>query len=401
MLMIAGRPAWNAQTGGGIRITQIAHGLSKQYDLTFLTHALPGNTKQTQNQSDAFDGQLVILPLQYQRHKQVVGLLSHRPYACEVFWSSAMYRTVKQHIEKQHFDLIYCHGLETLQFVPKECSIPIILDQQNVERQYWQSRIDAVHGVERVATIWNLLKTIRYEQSQLRRISAYVSVCESDRKITQTFTISDVKHFLVAPNGVDVTYFTPQTYIRDKPSNTCNLVFLGSMHMFFNVEAAERLCYNILPLVRQQLPGVTFRATIIGQKPEPKVYRIAEQDPLVTITGTVPDVRPHLQAGDIFVAPLNYGAGTKLKVVAAMASKLPVVGSIIALEGLDGVVGEHYLQAESDQSFADAICDLVVHPQKRETLGRNGWQLVDQRFRWRTICEDLATELSRTFLEAS
>lgn len=66
----------------------------------------------------------------------------------------------------------------------------------------------------------------------------------------------------------------------------------------------------------------------------------------------VPDVLPYFRKADILVVPLRYGAGTRGKILEAMAHGLPVVTTTKGCEGIAAENGEHLLIADTPSSLA-------------------------------------------------
>jgi len=56
----------------------------------------------------------------------------------------------------------------------------------------------------------------------------------------------------------------------------------------------------------------------VGRNPTTQVERLAEAEG-VELVGGVPSVVPYYDEASVVVAPLQYGGGTKLKVLEAMA----------------------------------------------------------------------------------
>jgi len=188
----------------------------------------------------------------------------------------------------------------------------------------------------------------------------------------------------VLPNGVALDYFTPSV----EPRQPDTLVFTGKMSYHANITAALYLVEEIMPIVWAQRPQV--RVWIVGKDPPRQLQSCtAENDPRITVTGTVPDIRPYLRQATVSVVPLVYGAGSQFKVLEAMACGTPVVATPQAVSALDVVNGEHALVAEGPQAFAAAVLRLLDDAALRQALGQAGRRYVEQHHDWREIVERL------------
>src|SRR5205807_2428662 len=123
----------------------------------------------------------------------------------------------------------------------------------------------------------------------------------------------------VIPNGVDMEHFQPDAE-RQPPS----LVFSGKMSYHANVTAVLYFVREILPRVRAVEPHVRLR--IVGSNPPPEIRRLAT-DPLITVTGYVPDVQEAVRGAAVAVCPVTVKVGIQNKVLEAMAMGLPVVST--------------------------------------------------------------------------
>ena len=84
---------------------------------------------------------------------------------------------------------------------------------------------------------------------------------------------------------------------------------------------------------------------------------------------------------DIFVAPLDFGAGVKIKVLQAMAYGCPTITTRIGAEGIaHGRCG--LLIHDNNREIADAVVRLADNPQAREDLARQSRQYAESRFSW-------------------
>jgi glycosyltransferase involved in cell wall biosynthesis len=166
------------------------------------------------------------------------------------------------------------------------------------------------------------------------------------------------------------------------------IVCLGSFEHPPNVDALRYLCGEILPLVDPRVLA-KHPVWIVGNKLSDAMREFAAGLDDVHMVGWVPSVRPYLDQARVSVVPLRYGAGTKRKLVQALAGGTPTVSSTIGVEGLNLRHGEHVLIADDPASFASALTELLKDSKLWSELAHNGLErvretngrdLVKQRF---------------------
>jgi glycosyltransferase involved in cell wall biosynthesis len=193
-------------------------------------------------------------------------------------------------------------------------------------------------------------------------------------------------------NGVDTTCFSPDKKVAADSSK--NLVFVGSMDYYPNVEAVISFSSKVWPLIREQVPGARF--TIVGANPTNGVRKLAE-NPGITVTGTVPDVRPYYQDALAAVVPLRTGGGTRLKILEAMASGVPVISTPFGAEGLEvtGDIDILFADSVDASSWVRHVRNLSEMSGLRASLVCTALKLVKNRYDW----EILGRKLNRTYRE--
>ena len=146
------------------------------------------------------------------------------------------------------------------------------------------------------------------------------------------------------------------------------LVFIGGFRHPPNTDAVLWYANEILPLVRELLPGVT--TTIVGAEPPATIRALATDD--LVVTGYVPDVAPWFTGCRVSIAPLRYGAGVKGKVNLAMSYGLPVVATTASVEGMSLSPGDDVLVADDAPAFAVAIARVYRDQGLWERLAAGG-----------------------------
>ena len=167
----------------------------------------------------------------------------------------------------------------------------------------------------------------------------------------------------VIPNTIDVARYARYHSIAPSPAT---FGFVGILYYDPNVTAVARLTRRILPLVRTRRPDA--RLVVIGRRPLPTVRSMVEAAPGATLRPDVDDATEEIAAAGILVAPLESGTGTRLKLLEAAASRVPIITTPTGLDGLTFVPGTDVLVAEDDQGFADAILRVWDEPGLRERL---------------------------------
>lgn len=169
-----------------------------------------------------------------------------------------------------------------------------------------------------------------------------------------------------------------------------DIVFIGGYQHTPNVDAVQYFVKNVMPLLREQLPGVHFYA--VGSKPPVEIQALVSED--VIITGFVKDLNPLLDKMRVSVAPLRYGAGIKGKIGTAMAVGLPVVATHLAAEGMSLTERENILIADGADEIAKAIVEVYHDETLWNQLSSNGFTFAQKAWgadaAWSILADILA-----------
>ena len=154
------------------------------------------------------------------------------------------------------------------------------------------------------------------------------------------------------------------------------LVFIGGFRHPPNTDAIIWYATEVLPLVRERLPGV--KTYVVGGDVPLTLKGLAADD--LVFTGYVPDVAPYLTGCRLSISPLRYGAGVKGKVNHAMSYGLPVVATSPSIEGMHLTPGSDILIGDTPEAFADAVARVYNDRQLWHTLAKGGQENIGTHF---------------------
>jgi glycosyltransferase involved in cell wall biosynthesis len=90
----------------------------------------------------------------------------------------------------------------------------------------------------------------------------------------------------------------------------------------------------------------------------------------ISIQGFLPDLTSFYRDAAVFVAPLRYGSGIKIKVLDAISRGIPVVLTSIANEGLSLNEEDGVFVADEAEEFAEKVLMLLLNPELRIRQGQ-------------------------------
>lgn len=365
ILYVCHRFPFPPKRGGKIRPFNMIRHLAKDHDVTVASIARSDEEAKEgaglAKYCARYEMGRVRNPIQVMR--MVARLPTPSPSSMGYFYSPHVARRVRELLAGERFDLIIVHCSSVAQYVEGARGVPKILDFGDMDSQKW---LEYAHYKPFPLSLGYWLEARKLERSERRSATRFDMCTATTRAEWQTLesygTGVPSDWF---PNGVDHEYFAPS----DEPYDPDTIAFVGRMDYYPNQECMFDFCAKTLPRLQARRPAL--KLTIVGADPSPAVQRLARL-PGVTVTGSVPDVRPHLRRSALMVAPLNIARGTQNKILEAMSMGVPVVTSQIAAGGVDAVDEEHFLVASTPDEYVAAILRVIEDPSERQRLALGG-----------------------------
>lgn len=229
---------------------------------------------------------------------------------------------------------------------------------------------------------------IAQEAERLKKIELEVM-----EKVDLTTVVSSVELEMLQKMGVERVVHLP--FSREvRPSNVpfearSGIIFVGGFQHNPNVDAVKYFVADIMPLLRKSIPGVVFH--IVGSKTPEEIKDLACDD--IVVHGFVEDIESLMDTMRVNVAPLRYGAGTKGKVIHALANSLPTVATAIAVEGM-GLNSTNQIRVFDDiDNFSEAVMLIYSNKDTWCDLSYNGLHYADKNFGIEKLRDNIRKEI--------
>jgi polysaccharide biosynthesis protein PslH len=262
-------------------------------------------------------------------------------------------------------------------------TLPMVLASHNVEVL---TRTSSARAAGIPVGRSPLLRFVRrLEQHAVAHADLILAVSEDDRREYVRRYGVDAGRVVTVPNGTDTEALFPlepetKRALRAKLGlpDQRTVVYLAAGPKVPDTEGLKwvrRVARGQQDLTFLIVGGISARPYIEGN---------------IIATGLVADHRPYLQAADISLSPIQYGGGTKIKVLDGLAAGLATVAFAETIHGTALRDGEHVILTEkSDAALERAIRRLVDEPALANALATAGRRFVCDRHDWKAIARRL------------
>jgi glycosyltransferase involved in cell wall biosynthesis len=200
-----------------------------------------------------------------------------------------------------------------------------------------------------------------------------VSLSEAD----ELRRITDIPVFLIAPR-IDANAVFP----APEPTGPPRLVFTATLNHPPNRDGIRWFADQVWPLVRRQLPDAQL--DVVGRDAPRSVRMLARRDG-ISVIGSVPEMAPYFARAHAVVVPILTGAGSRVKIVEAMAAGRAVVSTSLGWEGLPHLEPDrHLLVADDPGAFSQATVRLLREPSLRRRLAGEARATAERHYDWRS-----------------
>lgn len=401
-----------SRQGAAIRNWNLMVELAKTYEIDLITFTAPGEEGDTPLRcgSAGVPWQRIVrvpMPRRTLLRRLKVLLTGQHPDMADRRWSAAYLRQLALLLASERYAIVQAEGIEMARYLQliARYRLPdynplLVFDDHNAE---WLLQRRAARTDLRRPGHWPHALYSAIQQRRLRRFEARtmatadLTVCVSPADAVALQPLAPSRPVIVAPNGVDMAYYTVAGIPRERPR--FDVIFSGTLDYRPNIDAVIWFVTEVWPIVARRPAdrrGRSPRLALIGRNPTEAITRLVSNQG-VTVTGSVADDRPYFAGATVYALPMRYGGGSRLKLLNALAMGCAVVSTTAGAEGVAVQHDEHLLIADSAPDFAAAIERLLGDAALCARLGAAGQAFVREQYDWRGIAARLRAGYDAAF----
>lgn len=372
-------------SGGQVRSYNLIKQLYKKHDITLFCYIRDDREKEFVPELEKYCKKVEVFKRRraWSPFNLLLAAVSPYPFLVSIYLSRSFRRAVAKELKENKYDLIHSETFYVMPNIPKT-SVPIFLVEQTIEYLVYQRFVEMLPRLLlflKPLLLIDVFKIRWWERFFWRRARRLAAMSEEDKrfmlKINPTFKID------VIANGVDIDYFAKTRKAKDR---TSIVLFVGQFRWLPNKDAAKFLARSIWPIIKDSCKDA--KLWIVGRNPTPDILALRKLKD-VQVDGDVDDIRDAYGKADILLAPIRNGRGTKYKILEAMATKTPIIGTQLAVEGIDVKNNRDVLIGETADELAQLTIRILKDRSDVKRLADSAYKLIEEKYNWKVISDKL------------
>ncbi|MBL4710265.1 MAG: glycosyltransferase [Flavobacteriales bacterium] len=297
--------------------------------------------------------------------------------------ASTRFQNKIQAVSKECNVLIIDH-YEVFQYVPKEFNGKVIMHTHNAEFMLWQRMSELSNNpIQRLVLKLEANRVKRYEKTIFEN-SDLVYSTPSDIELYHKHGFNTSKHQSTFHLGNDTLLELPDLEFNETEKA---ITFIGTLSWEPNIDGIVWFLEHIWPSILTRHSDC--KLYILGSSPDDRIKKAAKHYSQVIFTGFVDKLEDYLKKTRVYIAPLRFGSGMKVKVLEGLYRGTPSVTTSVGAEGLAIRNEQEVMIADGPEKFAKHCLTLLEDETLWAKLRDNSRKLAAKKYRWSDLFQQM------------
>ena len=388
ILMVTPYVPYPPSSGGQIRTYNLLKYLSQNNEITLVALYKNDEEKKYESYLKKYCKNIYLCkrpssPWQFKNIFKTI--FSSSPFLVVRNYSDEAKTIINKLLRSEKFDVIHAETFYVMPHIP-ETKVPTVLVEQTIEYKVYKHFVNSLPFYLRMLVYFDIdiMKLKYWERFYWKKANAVVVVSSSDEKLIKNE--EPLLKTSIIPNCVGDEMIIEKLEEKDLRSPT--IFFQGNFFWLQNVEAAKFIIDQIYPQLVKELPNV--KIIIAGQNAKKLGDLIDKSIKIINIEpDNINKVKELFRENTLFIAPIFGPVGTRLKILAAMGSGMPVISSVTGIVGLEVTDNKDVVIANDPIVFISKIKRLLTNKNFYEKIRKNAYNLVKEKYQWNQTAKEL------------
>lgn len=378
ILFLTARLPYPIIGGDRLKPYNIIKHLAKSHNVTLVSFYQGGEAPQEYTKAlENLGAEVYAVPLYPIKAALNIFFTSLLKFPLEIgYYTQPKYKKlVDKLLSERNFDLGFSFFMRTAEYLKKEKFKRILMAEDCRTLYQKRSFEDSANIKQKLVRWWEFRMLKKYEPEIANYFDIVTLVTDEDINSMKAQN-TNAKYKLLT-NGVDIDYFTPP-----ESSNQRNgVLFSGKMDVWANELMVKNIVEEIFPRILNEMPEA--KLNIVGANPSKTIKSF--QSNSISVTGTVPEVKPYLQNAQLFLHPHIGGSGIQNKLLEAMACECPVVTTPTGIQGIPATNYKDVLIGKDYDELAKHSIKILKNNDFSNQIGTNARKMIVETHSWDSV----------------
>ncbi|MAY83230.1 MAG: glycosyl transferase [Flavobacteriales bacterium] len=289
-----------------------------------------------------------------------------------------------------NYDMILIDHYEMFQYVPANYSGKVIVHTHNAEFALWQRMAElSANPLIKLALNMESRRVKNYE-SKIFRKADLVYATPSDIESFKEAGINSEKFAKTYHLGNEELLYLPAIEYEQTEKS---LVFMGTLSWEPNIDGLLWFIEEVYPSIIEKHPDL--KLYVLGKQSDDRLSKLSRDYSGIHLCGFIEDIDQYLRKSRVFIAPLRFGSGMKVKVLEGMYRGLPMVTTEVGAEGLEVKNEQHMIITDDATEYAKSCIRLIEDKDLWMRLSESSRKLASDKYTWEPLFKEMDEALGK------